>query len=563
MALTLLDGYTHATTVRVLWSSILVGACFHVAIARASFEFEQYMIPFLSLASVVCIGEVLLVIILGDLPVGGVFLRSLTFWTGFSAGLFASLSVYRLVIHRCRRYPGPPIAKLTRFYAAYLNAKDGQFYQEMAKLHDQYGDYLRMGPREISILDPAAIPLIYGPESTCRKGTLYSINSLDSDKVSIIGIREPSKYRPRRRAWDRGLSIKAMRIYQPRVKSLTDVLVKQLRNRTGQPLDATTWTMLYGFDVMGDVSFGQSFANMATGQEHPAIHAMHKYLGVLGPIMAIPWFPLLISAIPGMDVGFTELFGICAKVLKDKQQIFDKEKQPTDIVAWFLKAIKERDDSASPTKESLDDDTRAVIIGGSDTISNTFANALFYLVKYPEVQRKLCGLLNEAIPEGYVSWNYTQVETVSYIDDIINETLRLKPPTIQGLPRETPAQGIRIGDKHIPGYVNVSVPVTLIQRDPRWWKQPNEFIPERWMERRGEMGTDDSPWFPFQMGMHACAGKNLAYLTLRIALSALVQNFDITFAPGETGEKFDGDYLSSFVMTLRPLQLVFIPRSRA
>jgi cytochrome P450 len=61
--------------------------------------------------------------------------------------------------------------------------------------------------------------------------------------------------------------------------------------------------------------------------------------------------------------------------------------------------------------------------------------------------------------------------------------------------------------------------------------------------------------------MHACAGKSLAYMTLRTAISALVQNFDIDFAPDETGEKFDGDFLASFMMVLRPLNLIFTPRS--
>lgn len=92
------------------------------------------------------------------------------------------------------------------------------------------------------------------------------------------------------------------------------------------------------------------------------------------------------------------------------------------------------------------------------------------------------------------------MKTVTYIDDIINETLRLKPPIIQGTPRETPSQGIHVGDTYIPGHVIVSVPNILIQRDPRWWKQPDEFIPERFTERREEMGTDDSPWIPFQIG---------------------------------------------------------------
>lgn len=62
------------------------------------------------------------------------------------------------------------------------------------------------------------------------------------------------------------------------------------------------------------------------------------------------------------------------------------------------------------------------------------------------------------------------------------------------------------------------------------------------------------------IGMHACAGKNFAYMTLRTAISALVQNFNITFAHGETGEQFDKEFLASFMMALRPLKLVFTPR---
>lgn len=91
---------------------------------------------------------------------------------------------------------------------------------------------------------------------------------------------------------------------------------------------------------------------------------------------------------------------------------------------------------------------------------------------------------------------------MTYIDDIINETLRLKPPVLQGSARETPAHGLRIGDLYIPGNVNVSVSHYLIQRDPRYWQQPHEFVPERWDEKRGEMGTDDAPFLPFQLGTH-------------------------------------------------------------
>lgn len=126
---------------------------------------------------------------------------------------------------------------------------------------------------------------------------------------------------------------------------------------------------------------------------------------------------------------------------------------------------------------------------------------LFYLTKNPSKLEKLQRLVDAAVPGGTSTWNYDSIKAVTYIDDIINETLRLKPPVIHGGPRETPAKGIHVGDVYIPGNTTVSVPYLLIQRDPRWWQEAEDFVPERFGERREEMGTDDAPWLPFTLGM--------------------------------------------------------------
>lgn len=67
-------------------------------------------------------------------------------------------------------------------------------------------------------------------------------------------------------------------------------------------------------------------------------------------------------------------------------------------------------------------------------------------------------------------------------------------------PRETPKNGLQVDEVHIPGGVNVLVPTGQIHRDPRYWKQADEFIPDRWGDRRDEMGTDGSPYLPFLLG---------------------------------------------------------------
>ena len=136
----------------------------------------------------------------------------------------------------------------------------------------------------------------------------------------------------------------------------------------------------------------------------------------------------------------------------------------------------------------------------SETTATTLASALYFLAKYPEKQKKLQQLLDQVIPEPS-AWSYDKVKATTYIDDWINETLRLRPALLASGPREVPAKGLNIDDMYIPGGSNVIIPLYLIHKDPRWWQQGEEFIPERWGERRTEMGTEGAPYMPFSLGM--------------------------------------------------------------
>jgi cytochrome P450 len=252
---------------------------------------------------------------------------------------------------------------------------------------------------------------------------------------------------------------------------------------------------------MGDIGFGKDFSNLTSGVEHPAIAQIHKHMSILGVFQTLPWLMNILGSIPGAASSFAEFFEFCAKQMQEKKDEYSPEKNPKDVASWLVKAVIEKDVSASPTPQSLADDSRSLIIAGSDTTANTLALMLFYLTTHPQKLKKLQSLIDIAIPGGPSSWTYEAIRTVPYIDDIINESLRLKPPVIHGGPRETPATGLHIGNVYIPGNVTVSVPYLLIQRDPRWWKEAERFVPERFGERRIEMGTDEAPWLPFTLGM--------------------------------------------------------------
>jgi hypothetical protein len=62
------------------------------------------------------------------------------------------------------------------------------------------------------------------------------------------------------------------------------------------------------------------------------------------------------------------------------------------------------------------------------------------------------------------------------------------------------------------------------------------------------------------VGAYSCPGKNLALQSLRIAISVIAQQYNVSFAEGENGEDFDKNALDTFTTTLPPLQVLFSRR---
>ena len=63
----------------------------------------------------------------------------------FNVGLVGSMLLYRAFFHRLRRFPGPFVAKLSRFYAMRHAATACQNNIVTQQLHEQYGDFVRVG----------------------------------------------------------------------------------------------------------------------------------------------------------------------------------------------------------------------------------------------------------------------------------------------------------------------------------------------------------------------------------------------------------------------------------
>lgn len=84
--------------------------------------------------------------------------------------LCVGIAVWRSRAAKLEHVPGPWLSKYTDLYRAALAVKySGRETNLYMKLHAQYGDVVRLGPRAISVLDPLAIPAIYGVKARLDK----------------------------------------------------------------------------------------------------------------------------------------------------------------------------------------------------------------------------------------------------------------------------------------------------------------------------------------------------------------------------------------------------------
>jgi cytochrome P450 len=95
------------------------------------------------------------------------------------------------------------------------------------------------------------------------------------------------------------------------------------------------------------------------------------------------------------------------------------------------------------------EDTRLVIVAGSDTSSSALTHLLYHLALEPYIAPKLREELITICTPGSET-EARDIQDAKYLNGVINEALHLHPPVPSGLLRTTPPEGIMVGDTFIP-----------------------------------------------------------------------------------------------------------------
>ncbi|XP_076952899.1 germacrene A hydroxylase-like [Bidens hawaiensis] len=206
------------------------------------------------------------------------------------------------------------------------------------------------------------------------------------------------------------------------------------------------------------------------------------------------------------------------------------------------------------------DNIKAVILdmfgAGTDTSSATVEWAISELIRCPRAMEKVQVELRIAL-KGKERIKEDDIQDLSYLNHVIQETLRLHPPLPLVLPREC-LQRVNLAGYDVAKKTKLIVNVFAINRDPEYWKDADSFVPERFEKCSTNIIGADYEYLPFGAGRRMCPGSVLGLVNVQLPLANILYHFNWKLPKGASHDQLD--MTESFGATVqRKTGLILVP----
>ena len=166
-----------------------------------------------------------------------------------------------------------------------------------------------------------------------------------------------------------------------------------------------------------------------------------------------------------------------------------------------------------------------MILGGTDTSSNTMEFAMAYIINKAEVMRRVQEELDTVVGKNNPVQE-SHIQNLPYLLAVMKETLRLHPIVPLLIPH-TPSETTTVGGYTIPKGSRVFVNVWAIHRDPSIWNNPLDFEPTRFLSNaQYDHRGNNFNYFPFGSGRRICPGITMAEKTFMYCVATFMHLFE-------------------------------------
>ncbi|CAI0398386.1 unnamed protein product [Linum tenue] len=167
-----------------------------------------------------------------------------------------------------------------------------------------------------------------------------------------------------------------------------------------------------------------------------------------------------------------------------------------------------------------------MILGGGEITATTVSWAMSELMRHPHILEKANKEVRQVF-DGKGIVDEAGFAELNYLKSILRETLRLHPPAPLLVPLEC-QERVVIAGYGIPEKTRVYINVLAIGQDSRHWAEPQEFCPERFLDRPEASDYKGTcfEFIPFGAGRRMCPGILFGMTFAEIMLANLLYHFD-------------------------------------
>ncbi|XP_025113194.1 cytochrome P450 3A24-like [Pomacea canaliculata] len=293
--------------------------------------------------------------------------------------------------------------------------------------------------------------------------------------------------------------------------------------RRGEKIDVKRVYGGYAMDVIAGTAFGVE-VNSQKDLDHPFVRDAGTFLT---DILYIGSYLLLLSkAVPVLvpfinflvkhffqPRGYKSFIRNVQRIKEERQLEENRNKKPD-----FLQLMMSCEENQSPNKDRMNVLSSVEVIAqasvfffaGYESTASTLQFMAYLLALHPEVQEKIVREIKEQLGDEIP--DHDGILKLKYLDSVIHETLRMYPSfyfTDRIASEEVTIKGVTI-----PKGAGVIIPIANVMRDPEYFPDPDNFIPERFYEG----SVDPISFLAFGYGPRLCLGMRLSLLEVKMAM---------------------------------------------
>jgi cytochrome P450 len=308
------------------------------------------------------------------------------------------------------------------------------------------------------------------------------------------------------------------------------------RWREGRPLDVAQEMMHLTLSVVGQTLFGAETEAEAEEVGEAVTETMRSFTRFMLP------FAELLDRLPLPSTrrflrAKARLDAIIYRIIEERRASGEDR---GDLLSMLLQAQDEEGDGGRMTDEQLRDEAMTIFLAGHETTANALTWAWLLLSQNPEAERRLHEELDAVL--GGRAATAEDLPRLAYTEMVLAEAMRLYPPAwVLG---RRALKDYEVAGYRVPAGSIVIMSQYVMHRDPRYFPDPERFVPERFAPE-ARAARPQFAYFPFGGGPRRCIGEGFAWMEGVLVLATLARRWRLRLAPGHPVE-------TQPVVTLRP-----------